>query len=67
MRQFQAEPEPQPGCTQPYFSQTQANRNQSDHDTSMGPLPHAPVGKVKSLSLTRTLNKKWTLTLHLDF
>ncbi|KAK8405101.1 hypothetical protein O3P69_001590 [Scylla paramamosain] len=56
MRQFRAEPEAQAGCTQPYLSQTEADRDQSDYGTSLGPLPHAPVGKIMERTIS-DLNK----------
>uniref|UniRef100_A0A0P4WGC6 DNA-directed DNA polymerase family A palm domain-containing protein n=1 Tax=Scylla olivacea TaxID=85551 RepID=A0A0P4WGC6_SCYOL len=61
MRQFRAEPEAQAGCTQPYLSQTEADRDQSDYGTSLGPLPHAPVGKIMERTISDLNNSVFRL------
>ncbi|XP_050716052.1 uncharacterized protein LOC126998427 isoform X2 [Eriocheir sinensis] len=55
-RQFQAEPEAQPGCTQPYSSQTQTCDNQRNHSTSLTLMRSSCDGKVTE---RMTSNHNW--------
>lgn len=50
-RQFQAEPAAQPGCTQPYSSQTQTCGSQRDDNTSLVLMPDFFNTEVRSESL----------------
>ena len=58
MRQFQAEPEAQPGCTQLYSSQTEDDSEQRHCATSLGAVPRASIGMVSFGSLIITPTQK---------